>query len=225
MPDRSDAVVGASFTLDATFKLRGSLSDVTVVKVELEDRYGSMVQRATSVSRVSVGHYRATFSGITESGTYTDNWFYVPVSGAQQLRHSGTVQIAGFSTEEGDPVSDATSTSPVIPDEEMCTLTITCATAGGAPLRGVIARFTPEATQAMRETCVVMQQVDSESDSSGVLRLSAPRGATGMLGISHLGIARRVTFPDAETTTLVELLAESDDFLTPIAPLTILSPV
>ncbi|NBS68762.1 hypothetical protein EBT31_07575 [bacterium] len=213
MGNRANAEVGVSFTTSATFKLRGTLVDVIVEYVELLDPYGVVAQTDAAPVRVSTGVFRASFEAVTVGGDYVDVWYYRNVEGGELLTFRGAVPVADAVVSETDAAVDSDD-DLLVGSDGLCTLTVQVADAGGHPIRGVLARFTPDTPMSLAtDALLISGNVQAESSVDGTLSLSLMRGAVGMLSISHIGLVRQVTVPDQAECTLQELISSGTDYL------------
>jgi len=214
MPSRVDAVVGSSFTLDLNLKLRGVAFDPSaVLRMELTDREGLVVETVTEVTRVTAGHYRVTVPAQSVGGTLYDTWVYRPFVGADLLRWTGSVFVTEIAASEGDP-APTTEDSPDVPSENLCTLSATFYGVSGFGVKNVVVRFSPEtASFSALAGSMIVQDVEVLSDAEGQVSFQLVRGVRGMLTVSHLGVSRIVTVPDADTADITELLAAAEDLL------------
>lgn len=214
MATRFDAKVGETLDLEAKFSLDGVPYDVDLKKVELLDHNLIVVQTvsANDVVHLAVGHYRATFTELTDSGTFSDHWYYKEVENGAYITFVLSVEVEGVLPEQGEDSPEGGEESPDIGASNVCVVSHRFFDAGGNGFEGVYVRFSPKtAIESRVLQGSIVREATVSSDEDGNLSIALVRGITGLMAVTGIGIVREVTIPNVASIDLFELLATADD--------------
>lgn len=167
---------------------------------------------AAEVSNPSAGVYTFSFTP-TKVGLHVVewSWTYGEVENTSEFQIDVEADPLGTVT---DDAAEAAVAATSLAADKLCVVTSTFYDGSGNALQGIVAKFTPlRSTDAFLTSGVIVQEVQASSDADGALALALVRGIMGTLAITHIGIVRQVTVPDAATTTLEDLVALGDDLL------------
>lgn len=210
--NRTNAIVGSSFTLDMQFSRRGANADVAAVtKVELQDRDYVVLETITDIFALGDGLYRISVPAQTTGGTRYDVWYYTPVTGAETQTETGVVVVKPFEGEAADEEEGAAE-EPDSGADTTCLITGTLYRADGSGWKGATITFTPTSSSEV-SGWFVAQAVETESAEDGTFSLQVLRGLVGTLSITGLGLVRTVTIPAVAEVSLADLVSSAPDLL------------
>ena len=192
------------FINDEDVTVKVNADQTPVLKIYKDDTL-FFTREGNDVSNDVTGVYYATWTP-EETGEYEAVWTFL----VSAIEYSQAEAI--FVLDENGAGVDPDDPTPDVGEANTCLITGTFISSDGNYMPGVVVKFSPITAQKRHNDFgFVAGDVTTKSDDLGRIAFNVVRGLFGMLSITHVGVARRVTIPDEETIDIFSLTAEAPD--------------